>query len=93
MNFRCESDILAVAFEESVVGKPLSNWSELSAETSISHERREVSPMHNDAILVLSECRLGGQRYELEETWTPDLGSPFGVMHCVHCECVPVSGA
>ena len=41
--------------------------------------------------LVCSECRFGGERYELEETWHPDLGPPFGVMFCVHCECVPVS--
>ena len=38
----------------------------------------------------ISECRFGGESYELEQTWNPDLGPPFGVMHCVHCECVPV---
>ena len=27
----------------------------------------------------------------MEQTWNPDLGPPFGVMYCVHCECVPVS--
>jgi len=36
-----------------------------------------------------SECRFGGESYELEQTWNPDLGPPFGVMYCVHCECVP----
>ena len=37
-----------------------------------------------------SECRFSDKRYELEETWHPDLGPPFGVMYCVHCECVAV---
>ena len=40
--------------------------------------------------VFVSECRFGDQRYELEHTWHPDLGPPFGVMYCVHCECVPV---
>ena len=39
----------------------------------------------------ISECRFGDRRYSLEDTWNPDLGPPFGVMQCVHCECVPVS--
>ena len=38
-----------------------------------------------------AECRFGDQTFELEQTWHPDLGPPFGVMYCVHCECVPVS--
>ena len=38
----------------------------------------------------LSECRFSDKRYELEDTWHPDLGPPFGVMYCVHCECVAV---
>jgi len=37
-----------------------------------------------------SECRFGGETYELEQTWHPDLGPPFNVMYCVHCECVPI---
>merc|ERR1712066_1117415 len=37
-----------------------------------------------------SECRFGGESYELEQTWNPDLGPPFGVMYCVHCQCVPI---
>ena len=40
--------------------------------------------------LFFSECRFADKRYELEEVWHPDLGPPFGVMYCVHCECVPV---
>uniref|UniRef100_A0A8C6LCV4 Chordin n=1 Tax=Nothobranchius furzeri TaxID=105023 RepID=A0A8C6LCV4_NOTFU len=27
--------------------------------------------------------------YSLEDTWHPDLGEPFGVMHCVQCHCEP----
>ena len=41
--------------------------------------------------LLFAECRFGGETYELEQTWHPDLGPPFNVMYCVHCECVPVS--
>merc|ERR1719150_1729351 len=37
-----------------------------------------------------AECRFGGESYELEQTWHPDLGPPFNVMYCVHCECVPI---
>jgi len=37
-----------------------------------------------------SECRFGGNAYELEQTWHPDLGAPFGIMYCVHCVCVPI---
>lgn len=36
-------------------------------------------------------CSFGGRFYSLEETWHPDLGEPFGVMHCVQCHCEPVS--
>ena len=41
-------------------------------------------------LLLISECRFSDKRYELEDTWHPDLGPPFGVMYCVHCECVAV---
>ena len=41
-------------------------------------------------IFLISECRFSDKRYELEDTWHPDLGPPFGVMYCVHCECVAV---
>lgn len=27
----------------------------------------------------------------MEERWNPDLGSPFGVMYCIRCECIAVS--
>ncbi|XP_077204361.1 chordin isoform X1 [Paroedura picta] len=34
-------------------------------------------------------CSFGGRFYALEDTWHPDLGEPFGVMHCVVCFCEP----
>uniref|UniRef100_A0A673YCI2 Chordin n=1 Tax=Salmo trutta TaxID=8032 RepID=A0A673YCI2_SALTR len=34
-----------------------------------------------------SGCSFGGRFYSLEDTWHPDLGEPFGVMHCVKCYC------
>uniref|UniRef100_A0A665V0E3 Chordin n=1 Tax=Echeneis naucrates TaxID=173247 RepID=A0A665V0E3_ECHNA len=37
----------------------------------------------------LSGCPFGGRFYSLEDTWHPDLGEPFGVMHCVQCHCEP----
>jgi len=37
----------------------------------------------------LSGCSFGGRFYSLEDTWHPDLGEPFGVMHCVKCYCEP----
>ncbi|KAM8904369.1 chordin-like [Spinachia spinachia] len=36
-------------------------------------------------------CSFGGRFYSLEDTWHPDLGEPFGVMHCVQCHCETVS--
>ncbi|XP_027632506.1 chordin isoform X6 [Tupaia chinensis] len=32
-------------------------------------------------------CSFGGKVYALDQTWHPDLGEPFGVMHCVLCVC------
>uniref|UniRef100_A0AAQ5ZTM4 Chordin n=1 Tax=Amphiprion ocellaris TaxID=80972 RepID=A0AAQ5ZTM4_AMPOC len=37
----------------------------------------------------LTGCSFGGRFYSLEDTWHPDLGEPFGVMHCVQCYCEP----
>ncbi|CAG06381.1 unnamed protein product, partial [Tetraodon nigroviridis] len=37
----------------------------------------------------LSGCSFGGRFYSLEDTWHPDLGEPFGIMHCVLCHCEP----
>ncbi|XP_026545526.1 chordin [Notechis scutatus] len=34
-------------------------------------------------------CYFGGRFYTLEDTWHPDLGEPFGIMHCVMCTCEP----
>lgn len=44
-------------------------------------------------IVCFTGCSFGGQFYSLEDTWHPDLGEPFGVMHCVQCYCEPVSFA
>uniref|UniRef100_T1JKD1 Uncharacterized protein n=1 Tax=Strigamia maritima TaxID=126957 RepID=T1JKD1_STRMM len=41
--------------------------------------------------IKFAECHFGGKTYELEDTWHPDLGHPFGVMYCVRCECMMVS--
>ncbi|XP_029111576.1 chordin isoform X4 [Scleropages formosus] len=37
----------------------------------------------------LSGCSFGGRFYSLEDSWHPDLGDPFGIMHCVQCRCEP----
>uniref|UniRef100_A0A665V0Y2 Chordin n=1 Tax=Echeneis naucrates TaxID=173247 RepID=A0A665V0Y2_ECHNA len=39
--------------------------------------------------VCVSGCPFGGRFYSLEDTWHPDLGEPFGVMHCVQCHCEP----
>ncbi|XP_048838240.1 chordin [Brienomyrus brachyistius] len=36
-----------------------------------------------------SGCSFGGRFYSLEDSWHPDLGEPFGIMHCVQCYCEP----
>uniref|UniRef100_A0A4W3IHE2 Chordin n=1 Tax=Callorhinchus milii TaxID=7868 RepID=A0A4W3IHE2_CALMI len=32
-------------------------------------------------------CSFGGKLYDLGDTWHPNLGEPFGIMHCVVCHC------
>uniref|UniRef100_H2ZTV0 Chordin n=1 Tax=Latimeria chalumnae TaxID=7897 RepID=H2ZTV0_LATCH len=44
----------------------------------------EVEPLPSKG---QSGCSFGGRFYALEDTWHPDLGEPFGVMHCVVCYC------
>uniref|UniRef100_A0A4W6BUH9 Chordin n=1 Tax=Lates calcarifer TaxID=8187 RepID=A0A4W6BUH9_LATCA len=39
--------------------------------------------------ICVTGCSFGGRFYSLEDTWHPDLGEPFGVMHCVQCHCEP----
>ncbi|KAM9453017.1 chordin-like [Salvelinus alpinus] len=46
------------------------------------HSEREPLPSKG-----MSGCSFGGRFYSLEDTWHPDLGEPFGVMHCVQCYC------
>ncbi|CAG7818918.1 unnamed protein product [Allacma fusca] len=36
------------------------------------------------------ECRLSKNVYEIGESWSPDLGEPFGTMYCIECSCEPV---
>uniref|UniRef100_A0A8C5PHH7 Chordin n=1 Tax=Leptobrachium leishanense TaxID=445787 RepID=A0A8C5PHH7_9ANUR len=38
---------------------------------------------------VQTGCLFGGKYYSMVDTWHPDLGEPFGVMHCVICYCEP----
>lgn len=42
--------------------------------------------------LLFAECLFGKTLRELGSKWYADLGPPFGVMYCIMCECVPVSG-
>ena len=42
-------------------------------------------------LFTFTDCHFGKKVYELEETWHPDLGSPFGTMYCIRCECIAVS--
>uniref|UniRef100_A0A8C2DWD4 Chordin n=1 Tax=Cyprinus carpio TaxID=7962 RepID=A0A8C2DWD4_CYPCA len=51
-------------------------------------KRLEVSSCCS-CLLSQSGCSFGGRFYSLEDTWHPDLGEPFGVMHCVMCHCEP----
>ncbi|XP_063297182.1 chordin [Pelobates fuscus] len=37
-------------------------------------------------------CTFGSKYYALDDSWYPDLGEPFGVMHCVLCFCEPQRG-
>ena len=73
---------------------PLSIQSQTNHPTNVQavmQVHSEVKVSITTIISVFIECRFGGESYELESTWHPDLGPPFGVMFCVHCECVPVS--
>lgn len=47
--------------------------------------------MFTSSAVSFTGCAFGGRFYSLEDTWHPDLGEPFGVMHCVQCYCEPVS--
>ncbi|KAM6970135.1 chordin [Aplochiton taeniatus] len=38
----------------------------------------------------MTGCSFGGRFYSVEDMWHPDLGEPFGVMHCVQCYCEPL---
>uniref|UniRef100_A0A8C2ZLC0 Chordin n=1 Tax=Cyclopterus lumpus TaxID=8103 RepID=A0A8C2ZLC0_CYCLU len=49
-------------------------------------------PLLLPPLRFLQGCSFGGRFYSLEDTWHPDLGEPFGVMHCVRCHCEPQKG-
>lgn len=55
-------------------------------------DRFDLTPRHEwrKSRKRASECRLGGRRFSLDETWSPDLGPPFGIWNCVRCQCVKV---
>merc|ERR1719402_146993 len=69
-----------------LLGLPLSRAAKRRKELPLSSQPSSGGSSGNKA----SECRFGGESYELEQTWHPDLGPPFGIMYCVHCECVPI---
>uniref|UniRef100_A0A8C7TYG0 Chordin n=1 Tax=Oncorhynchus mykiss TaxID=8022 RepID=A0A8C7TYG0_ONCMY len=56
-----------------------------------SRHKSPVLPIHSEREPLpskgMSGCSFGGRFYSLEDTWHPDLGEPFGVMHCVQCYC------
>ncbi|XP_015782648.1 A disintegrin and metalloproteinase with thrombospondin motifs 9 isoform X3 [Tetranychus urticae] len=35
-----------------------------------------------------NHCQFGGKTYEPDDKWKPNLGSPFGLLPCVLCQCV-----
>nr|AEK81571.1 chordin [Ptychodera flava] len=39
----------------------------------------------------LEGCSFGGNFYDFDDMWNPDLGSPFGVMVCLQCVCDAVA--
>ncbi|RWS28041.1 chordin-like protein [Leptotrombidium deliense] len=56
--------------------------------------KRNKPPLIEDPprrrVSKLSHCQFGNQSYAIEERWRPNLGPPFGVLFCVHCECIAV---
>uniref|UniRef100_A0A8C6XT77 Chordin n=1 Tax=Naja naja TaxID=35670 RepID=A0A8C6XT77_NAJNA len=45
--------------------------------------------LEHSNLFSFAGCYFGGRFYTLEDTWHPDLGEPFGIMHCVMCTCEP----
>ncbi|XP_056468185.1 chordin [Gadus chalcogrammus] len=68
----------------------------LRSVTAASRLKAPALPIQSEKELLpakgLSGCSFGGWFYSLEDTWHPDLGEPFGVMHCVQCFCEPQKG-
>uniref|UniRef100_A0ABM5G3Y7 Chordin n=2 Tax=Pogona vitticeps TaxID=103695 RepID=A0ABM5G3Y7_9SAUR len=51
-----------------------------------------IQPESTDSLLPsrgAAGCSFGGKLYAPEDSWHPDLGEPFGIMHCVLCSCEP----
>lgn len=42
--------------------------------------------------IFVAECKFGEELHELDSKWPANLGPPFGIMHCIECSCIPVSG-
>uniref|UniRef100_A0A8B9I112 Chordin n=1 Tax=Astyanax mexicanus TaxID=7994 RepID=A0A8B9I112_ASTMX len=59
--------------------------------TYLSHSLLQLFTLSNLYIELpdAERCSFGGRFYSLEDMWHPDLGDPFGVMHCVMCHCEP----
>ncbi|RWS17640.1 chordin-like protein, partial [Dinothrombium tinctorium] len=43
---------------------------------------------YSHTVHAFADCQFGNQSYNIEERWRPNLGPPFGVLFCVHCECI-----
>ncbi|XP_076031254.1 uncharacterized protein LOC143019498 [Oratosquilla oratoria] len=82
--------VLAVVLVVSVL---LLQSVEAKRKKDVDRDNWRISPKHRwtRKQRKASECRLGGKRYALEESWSPDLGPPFGVWYCVRCHCQKVS--
>ncbi|XP_076139095.1 chordin [Alosa pseudoharengus] len=63
---------------------PLCSGSRMKSPALPIQSEREPVPSKG-----LAGCSFGGRFYSLEDTWHPDLGEPFGIMHCVKCNCEP----
>ena len=89
--FFLSSGVIASVFSLAIVDCDLINLLSSTVRSMLTDMPLKCSPFLLLYLLYISECRFSDKRYELEETWHPDLGPPFGVMYCVHCECVAVS--
>uniref|UniRef100_A0A7N6BIH4 Chordin n=1 Tax=Anabas testudineus TaxID=64144 RepID=A0A7N6BIH4_ANATE len=61
----------------------------LMVDVNTNSNPKPLQPQSYCFISNPTRCSFGGRFYSLEDTWHPDLGEPFGVMHCVQCHCEP----